>query len=732
MYVLFIHGPYNIANEGKTFARKVIRVLGAVTTDDVENEIRALKKLCQNRHPNIVQVSEYGELNPDSAIYFIDMELCDISLGNYLLGQELKDVVGWATVREEDEVPTHAYNILQQILNGLVFIHCLGEVHRDLSPQNGTDRSFFCYLQLVLFRNGYWKIADFGLTSEATSNRLISTSAARGKPCYRSPELLRGPESGYNNKADMWSFGCIAYELFTGKKAFWNDHEAWQYGVNNRSPKMYFKGLDDLTKHYIHGLLEAEPEKRPSARALLKERFLTETPIAVSSEEARAHKRRRTAFTNGVSQSATSSLLYKSLRWAVSERQLDLILALTEVGIKFDRSLDALALFEAFQHGSKCSSGPKMEDLISSSYPAWFWLKHIPGLLTELGNQQATATNSEFSNLLETSWHTVPRSSIDGTDWSAIWLTGCFSVSHLHEWHLQHRLGFRSDAIQFSGDGAFLATICDSQLRLYQFNVDFAGTGPTLLINVGGISCARFTHDCSRLVIATIFGAFYVWGMKEKRTILTLEPTSRISEIDVSQDDTRVIAAPGIGEAHPKLILCSLDTGNIICESLLPTNLRGGGSVTISPNGKYAVATGAAFSDARVVVWNFSEETRLLQFHGHIRYLLSFSHHSGPPKCLAQRMDSTLASWTLPLTDSGIDFDISAFTRGSFLQTKTIVSPRRYNINISTPVCFSPDDVWVVGGAMDGSVRFWRYEDGVVGLLLQGPPVAGSLYVNLC
>lgn len=112
-------------------------MLGAVTTDDVENEIRALKKLCQNQHPNIVQVFEYGELNPDSAIHFIDMELCDISLGNYLLGHELKDVASWATVQEQDEVPTHAYNILQQILNGLVYIHCLDEVHRDLSPQNG-------------------------------------------------------------------------------------------------------------------------------------------------------------------------------------------------------------------------------------------------------------------------------------------------------------------------------------------------------------------------------------------------------------------------------------------------------------------------------------------------------------------------------------------------------------------------------------------------------------------
>jgi len=129
------------AKQLKAFARKVIRAFGAVTKDDVDNELRALKKLCQNQHPNIVQVFDYGELNPDSAVHFIDMELCDISLGHYLDGQELKDGVSWATVKEQDDVPAHGYNILQQILNGLLYIHCVGEVHRDLSPHNGMSKN---------------------------------------------------------------------------------------------------------------------------------------------------------------------------------------------------------------------------------------------------------------------------------------------------------------------------------------------------------------------------------------------------------------------------------------------------------------------------------------------------------------------------------------------------------------------------------------------------------------
>src|SRR5271155_3681264 len=151
-----------------------------------------------------------------------------------------------------------------------------------------------CGLPLVLFKDSVWKIADFGLTSTGTSNRLVTTSAARGKECYRAPELLQDEQSGhYNNKSDMWSFGCIAFELFTDRKAFRNDFETWQFGANKRSPKMYFKGLDGLPKYYFSGLLEVNPDKRPSARTLLKEKFLTESLSAESSEAARAQKRRR-------------------------------------------------------------------------------------------------------------------------------------------------------------------------------------------------------------------------------------------------------------------------------------------------------------------------------------------------------------------------------------------------------------------------------------------------------
>jgi serine/threonine protein kinase len=97
-----------------------------------------MNKLCKTGHPNIVQVLDYGQLKGDTAIYFIDMELCGTTLDEYLKGRGVPGLMAWTEIREKQGLVTeNAYNILQHIINALVYIHALGKVHRDLSPQNG-------------------------------------------------------------------------------------------------------------------------------------------------------------------------------------------------------------------------------------------------------------------------------------------------------------------------------------------------------------------------------------------------------------------------------------------------------------------------------------------------------------------------------------------------------------------------------------------------------------------
>jgi serine/threonine protein kinase len=101
----------------------------------IRNEIRAIKKLCNGTNKNIVEVFGVGEF-PDSSYLFIDMELCDLNLDEYMKGN-------WTVIQVHGYPPgfreTQLWNIMKQIANGISFIHITDEVHRDLKPRNGLS-----------------------------------------------------------------------------------------------------------------------------------------------------------------------------------------------------------------------------------------------------------------------------------------------------------------------------------------------------------------------------------------------------------------------------------------------------------------------------------------------------------------------------------------------------------------------------------------------------------------
>jgi len=107
--------------------------------EEIENEVRAINKLCKSQHPNIVQVLEYGTLKTGGVFYFIDMEICDTTLEKYMNGQSVEGLMDWETVVQSDTRETYVYGILRHILHGLLYIHTLHEVHRDLSAHNGLS-----------------------------------------------------------------------------------------------------------------------------------------------------------------------------------------------------------------------------------------------------------------------------------------------------------------------------------------------------------------------------------------------------------------------------------------------------------------------------------------------------------------------------------------------------------------------------------------------------------------
>ncbi len=229
-------------------------------------------------HPHIVTILQLGEFrNAHTQYYFIDMELCDLNLADFIHGPASSNPSIPSLVKNVSP-PLRAlqiWNVMMQIAKGLVYIHSLDVVHRDLKPANGALPWRFIDLVLYSRRDSVWKLADFGLASEGTSTTLHTSLGRKGTPGYRAPELLK-ESSKYNNKADMWSLGCILYELAVGRKAFDDDIATFEYTTSRETLAISFgTDIDDHCKETITtnilNMLQIELAARPSAADLLQE-----------------------------------------------------------------------------------------------------------------------------------------------------------------------------------------------------------------------------------------------------------------------------------------------------------------------------------------------------------------------------------------------------------------------------------------------------------------------------
>jgi beta-lactam-binding protein with PASTA domain len=154
-------------------------------------------------HPTIVAVYDTGE-EPDPttgvSIPYIVMELVE--------GPTLRDVL-----RDGRRIlPERALELTAGVLDALGYSHRAGIIHRDIKPAN-----------VMLTTNGTVKVMDFGIARAVadTSATMTQTAAVIGTAQYLSPEQARGET--VDARSDLYSTGCLLYELLTGRPPFTGD-----------------------------------------------------------------------------------------------------------------------------------------------------------------------------------------------------------------------------------------------------------------------------------------------------------------------------------------------------------------------------------------------------------------------------------------------------------------------------------------------------------------------------
>ncbi|KAI3469126.1 hypothetical protein Pfo_025789 [Paulownia fortunei] len=159
-------------------------------------------------------------------------------------------------------------SILKETLKALDYLHQHGHIHRDVKAGN-----------ILMDSNGEVKLADFGVSACIfdRGDRQRSRNTFVGTPCWMAPEVLQ-PGTGYDFKADIWSFGITALELAHGHAPFskYPPMKVLLMTIQNAPPGLDYdrdKRFSKSFKEMVAMCLVKDQTKRPTAEKLLKHSF---------------------------------------------------------------------------------------------------------------------------------------------------------------------------------------------------------------------------------------------------------------------------------------------------------------------------------------------------------------------------------------------------------------------------------------------------------------------------
>jgi len=218
-------------------ALKFLPVHLTATEEERARFVQEAQSAATLNHPNVCTI--YG-IEEHEGQQFIEMEYVDgVTLREKFEGKQLKGEEG--------------VDFAIQIGEALSEAHSKGIVHRDVKAEN-----------IMVNAKNQVKVMDFGLAKLRGSLRLTKTSSTIGTLAYMAPEQIQGEE--VDARSDIFSFGVVLYEMFTGRMPFRGEHDAaMMYSILNEDPDSLTKYRQDLPAE-LERVIERALEKDPGDR----------------------------------------------------------------------------------------------------------------------------------------------------------------------------------------------------------------------------------------------------------------------------------------------------------------------------------------------------------------------------------------------------------------------------------------------------------------------------------
>lgn len=234
-----------------------LKILNTASVDGrfIDRFKREAEVLIKFQHPGSVALRDFGKTEDGN--YYMAMDFCN--------GQTLRQVLD-----EQGELPVRrVFLILEQLLDTLQAAHTAGIVHRDIKPEN-------IMLEFGANNSDVVKILDFGiakLREQPNDSSKTTEGVSVGTPQYMSPEQASG-ESKLDERVDIYSLGCVVYEMITGKAPFIGESVIQTLIMHLTQPPKPFAndfGLPEAIESLVFKSIEKNKDARYQSAKSFKE-----------------------------------------------------------------------------------------------------------------------------------------------------------------------------------------------------------------------------------------------------------------------------------------------------------------------------------------------------------------------------------------------------------------------------------------------------------------------------